>query len=294
MVFIDSYGLNSRSQEDVEKSYDAAKIWLESKGINVNPTRYQKSRKMALKGGSKNIKEDFDILWACAELHDLCEIHSHLSCIDSAKLIDSLRKSVKGPELLSLEADDGGSIHGRNFTFELYTAARLARAGLEVGFDTDADMKFSIGTNGVHVECKRVISENNMDSLIFDAIKQIDKRCVGSDTDRGVVAVSVSRLVYKAVSQAMKGTAAIIEELQSDMRNNSAKWGQLIQEQFSDKSEKAIGLILHYKMPFRDAKTGASAFLNRFSMIAFNNGLENNAISHALSNMLRNSIEGHS
>lgn len=129
-----------------------------------------------------------------------------------------------------------------------------------------------------------------MDSLIEEAIKQIDKRC--SDNDRGIVAVSVSKLVYKAIQMEAKGSHADLEKMQEVMRQLVGKWSQLIQHRYSETSLNVVGLIFHYKMPLRDQKTGAAAFLNRFAMVPFNNGNENNILAHRISESLRSSVEG--
>lgn len=292
MIFIDSFGKKEQSMEEMIRIYNEAKEWLESKGINVNPTRFQKNLKLIKSNNIDSIKKEFDFLWANSELHDLCEIYLHLSKINSKKLTDSLKTVVSGPELLQQEKNDGGSIHGRNFTFELYSAARIARCGYGVTFDTDADINFINENRLYHVECKRVVSENNMDTLIDKAIKQIDKRCANNSNDRGIVSLSVTKLVAKAIDLEAKGVHANIDDMQDTMRKLVAKWGQLIQHHYSKKSIKTLGLILHYKMPLRDKETGAATFLNRFSMIHFNNGYENNLLAHDFSEKLRLSIEG--
>lgn len=294
MYLIDAYGRNVETRDDAIERFEEAKSWLEEKGIRVSPTRFHKCKKLICAEAPNSIAEDFDILWAHAELHDICEIHRHLSSINSSSLTESLRKSVKGPELLANEKSDGGSIHGRNFTFELYTGARIARAGYEVTFETDSDINFFDQDVLLHVECKRVISESNMDKLILDAVKQIDKRCSGSINGRGIVAISISRLLFKALGAGANGSYADIDEMQTVMRQLVGKWSQVIQYHFSAKSDNVIGLLLHFKMPFRDQKTGAAAFLNRFSMISFENGYESNLIAHRLSSKFRQSIESRS
>lgn len=292
MYLIDVFGRNEKSFDEVMDSYEEAKRWLEEKGIRVNPTRFEKNRKLIQKVGSANTEEDFRILWANAELHDICEIHQRLATIDSARLTETLRKSVTGHELLSEERNDGGSVHGRNFTFELYTASRIARCGYEVTFDTDSDINFLEDGRLIHVECKRVVSENRLDALIVEAMHQIDKRCEDSPTDRGIVAVSLSKLVSKALNIEAKGTYGDLAEMQKVMRVLIGKWSQLIKLRYSALSVQTIGVILHYKMPLRDSKTGGTAFLNRFSMISFDNSAENKVLEATFSSRMRESVEG--
>ncbi|MFS6652685.1 hypothetical protein, partial [Staphylococcus aureus] len=96
-------------------------------GIKVNPTRFQKYKKVieqSLRASSApyDPEEDFNLLWAIVELHDLLDIHQNLRQARDARIVESLRKVATGPTLLEDEQSDGGNIHGRNFTFELYTA----------------------------------------------------------------------------------------------------------------------------------------------------------------------------
>lgn len=251
--------------------YEEAKTWLEALGIKVSPTRFQQYKKAVEKSllssaTPYDVEQDLNLLWAIAELHDLLDIYSNLREVKDPRLVESLRKIATGPTLLEDERADGGSIQGRNFTFELYAASRLARAGLPVEFDTIADANSRVSNIQLHLECKRVVSENNMEELVASACKQITKRCQNNSLDRGIAAVSISKLVWKALREAAPGVHADVAELRMSMIANLDKWGPVITERFKRFNQHTIAILLHYKMPFRRKSDGAPAFLNRFSV----------------------------
>lgn len=270
-MLIDSSKLQQQDFSDMLGRYEEAKTWLEALNIKVNPTRFQHYKKAVEKSLHPSsvpydVERDMNLLWAIAELHDLLDIHCNLRDIQDARLVESLRKIATGPTLLEDEKHDGGSIHGRNFTFELYAASRLARAGLPVEFNTIADANFRVNDIQLHLECKRVVSENNMDDLIVSACKQIATRCQNNSSDRGVAAISISKLVWKALKEAAPGVHADVAELRLAMMANLDKWGPVITERFKRFNQHTIAILLHYKMPFRRNTDGAAAFLNRFSV----------------------------
>lgn len=251
--------------------YEEAKTWLEALGIKVSPTRFQQYKKAVEKSLLSSatpcdVEQELNLLWAIAELHDLLDIHSNLREVTDPRLVESLRKIATGPTLLEDEKADGGSIQGRNFTFELYAASRLARAGLPVEFNTIADANFRVSNIQLHLECKRVVSENNMEELVASACKQITTRCQNNSLDRGIAAVSISKIVWKALREAAPGVHADVAELRMSMIANLDRWGPVITERFKRFNQHTIAILLHYKMPFRRKSDGAATFLNRFSV----------------------------
>jgi len=271
-VLIDSSKLHTQGLSDLLQKYEEARAWLESHGVRVNLTRFQKykeqlARPLQVTQSSQDISADLGLLWAHAELHDLLEIYTCLKDIRDSKFVENLKKIATGPTLLDDEKSDGGNIHGRSFTFELYTAARLVRAGYPVSFKSLADTNFMIDNTLIHVECKRAVSENNVDQLIHRANEQIAERCreYPNINQRGIVAVSITRLVWKAFEQNAKGVHADVGELRLIMIAMLNKWAPLIIGRFKRYAPTTIAILLHYKMPFRRQTDGAVAFLNRFS-----------------------------
>lgn len=232
-----------------------------------------------------------DTLWAIAELHDLLEISKYLRDVEHEGIKNTLNWLKKGPSLLSGEPKDGGGIHGRNFTFELYASSRFLRAGLDVSYQSDADLNIVIANRLLHVECKRAVTENNLEGLIEKAIEQIDKSCEGNDTDRGVIALSLSKLFWMMQEELNQGNVADENELQSLLHPVSEKIAMDIKVRYATKSDNVLGVIFHYKMPFYRRSNGFPAFINRFSFVSFSElGTANKAISNELSNCLKKSV----
>lgn len=268
-MLIDSSKPEHKDFRDILNQYEKAKIWLESYGVRVSSSRFDAYKKVVEESLDSptnviNVNQEFDILWAFAELHDLLDIYEYLSNVKDQRFIESLRKIASGPHLLEDEKSDGGSVQGRNFTFELYTASRLVRSGVPVEFTSIADANFQIGEINCHLECKRVVSENKMDKLIESACKQIQKRCESTSSDRGIVAVSISKLVWKAQRESAKGVYGDVKKMQADMREILDYIGPLITNQFKSYRSSTVAIILHCKIPFRTKQDGVPIFLNRF------------------------------
>lgn len=292
LLLKDTFSITEKLTQNLMNDYVEAHNWLESIGINVSPSRFNHYRKNIEKSvHPKSVEEAFRYLWMSAELHDICEVHKYLSQVSSQALIQKLRLAVKGPLRLDDESVNAGANKGRNYTFELYCASRLARAGLSVRLDSISDIEFSLGDTRCHVECKRVYDEKRLYDLVIEAINQIDKRCITDSSDRGIVALSVSRMVHKAIGMSANGVYADLYEMQSVMRELVGKWGIMFKKIFSNKSDKTVGILLHYKMPFIDRGTGATAFLNRFGLTSFDSGPDNLVFARRVSGLLGNSVE---
>lgn len=288
----DTFSITGRLPQNLLDDYVEAHSWLESIGINVSPSRFNQYRKNIEKSvRPKSVEEAFRYLWMSAELHDICEVHKHLSQISSQAFIQKLRLAVKGPLLLDDESVNADANKGRNYTFELYCASRLARAGLSVSLDSISDIEFTLGDTRCHVECKRVFDEKRLYDLVIEAISQINKRCINDPNARGIVALSISRMVHKAIGMSANGVYADLFEMQSVMRELVGKWGIMFKKIFSNKSDKTIGILLHYKMPFIDRSTGATAFLNRFGLTSFDSGPDNLDLARKVSELLGNSVK---
>ncbi|MDU0111748.1 hypothetical protein RT723_01720 [Psychrosphaera aquimarina] len=194
---------------------------------------------------------------------------------------------------MSAEPKDGGGIHGRNFAFELYASSRFLRAGLDVSYQSDADLNIFIANTLLHVECKRAVTENNLEALIEKAIEQIDRSCERNYNDRGLIVLSLSKLFWKIQMGLNQGNVADENELQSLLHPVSEQITREISARYTTKSDKVLGLVFHYKMPFYRRSNGFPAFINRFSFVSFSEpGSKNKAISDELSTQLKQSVYG--
>ena len=291
---IDAQGIKKLYIDSMLIDFDKAKKWLEQKKLRIERTRFCKYRKIAddyflkLKGVKYKEKE---ILWAFAELHDLLEIYNYLNLVEESKVEESLRKIVTGPVLLSDEKKDGGSIQGRNFTFELYAAARFLRAGLNVFFKSEADLNIDIHGTLLHVECKRAVSESNLENLINRAIDQIENRCRGNHYDRGIVVISISKILFKEQEKNAIGYRYEHKYLSSHLHASSLRFGDDLSSRFRSVSSKNLGIVFHYKFPFFNIENGYPYFINRFSWVPFSEkGSSNREIADYFSKSLKETI----
>jgi len=294
MHSIDSYGMMKKNIQGMLHEFEEAKSWLESFGLNVAPARFQKYKKIiAGKYFNDNVRElpDIDVLWALAELHDILEIYQFLEHADRSQIKAALKHVNSGPYLLSDEKNDGGTIHGRNFTFELYTAARLIRAGISAEFVTDADINFIVEDADILVECKRINSENNIESLISKAFEQIEKRCSVENDTFGLVAISISKLIWKVQENMGPGYYGDVEKIQRDMAVFAHEFSNNLRILYENETPACMGIIFHYKVPFFRRGNGFPAFINRFSYVPFTkHSVRHNEVSSSLSKALSVSV----
>ena len=291
---IDSHGLKNQKIVAMLEEYDQARIWLESIGVRVAVTRFQKYRKCIehafLKNSFKS-PSDPEVLWALAELHDLLDIYLYLKPLDESRVNDTLKKIKGGPALLVDEKNDGGSVHGRNFTFELYTASRFMRGGLNVSWYSEADINLLVRGTNVHVECKRVVSEKNLEKLVEKALHQVDTRCSSCPNDRGIVALSISKLAWKAQQKLDIGCYSEVDTMQAVLAPVAQNFSKELTSRYLDYSKKNIGIMFHYKLPFFRKSNGEPAIINRFSYVPFSKkGTEDRLISDEFSKALKASV----
>lgn len=252
--------------------FSLARDWIESHQIRVDASRFDEYKRVIERGiasGSLDLtSEDMPLFqWACVELHDLLDIYDNLQAHKHPQFLASLKKLVKGPSLLQSETPDNASIHGRNFTFELYTASRLARMGFDVYFDGISDVRFETDSASVHVECKRAIGVDNLDSLIDKGFSQIRKRCdkESKKFECGIVSLSLSRYVFQILSD-QGPLVCTQEQIQNEMRRLLGTWGQYFVPNFSRNLPTGVGILVHYKLPFWSTDNGCLTMLNRFFM----------------------------
>lgn len=293
---IDAFGIIKQDISVMIEKYQMAKDWLEEKNIRISSSRFDQYISVIKKGIldnklEKSKENDSKILWAMAELHDLLEIYEHLNSFNDERVSESLRKIKKGPLLLLDEPNDGGAIHGRNFTFELYAASRLLRANLDVSYQSEADINITLMDKLLHLECKRVVSENNMDNLIQKAIDQIETRCLDNSEDRGIIVISLSKIFWKAQTELNLGFYADEKEMQQFLIPCAEQIAHEIHVRYANSSEKILGCLFHYKVPFFRKNNGLPAFINRFSYITFSElGTNNKELSDKFSAYLKGSV----
>jgi len=181
--------------------------WLDSLGIEYSKTRvgrYQKIfgalAKHQQAGTLDAFHEEHSFeAWvnAAHEVAELVRMYEGLSGEANPLLNERLKDSLKGQELYVLDSENRS---GRDFSFELATAAKFVRAGLAVDFGHEADLRVQINGFTFFVECKRLKSAKKIRKRIKEGINQLHKRYVKSEnshTARGMLALSIGKTVNK-------------------------------------------------------------------------------------------------
>ncbi len=103
----------------------------------------------------------------------------------------NLKTILSGPLFVKDEDPSQGEVNARNIFFELELAAELMRRDITVhGFD---DIYCTFHGGALHMQCKRLHSERNVESNFERALGQLG-RCMASKNDRGVVALAIERV----------------------------------------------------------------------------------------------------
>jgi hypothetical protein len=132
---------------------------------------------------------------AAHEVAEIVRIYEGLGGSNDRALSSRLSDSIKGQDLYVLDSNHRS---GRDFSFELSIAAKFSRAGFQVDFGHDADIKVNIEGTGFFVECKRLKSEKKITARIKDGLKQLHKRYAKSSnpaSSRGLLAISVGKIL---------------------------------------------------------------------------------------------------
>jgi hypothetical protein len=92
--------------------------------------------------------------------------------------------------------EDSTSNKARNAMFELNMGAMAARSGLHPTLSvTNPDISFEFEGRCVKMECKRILSGSRITERLKEGIKQLEKSVQSADSDVGIVAISLSKLL---------------------------------------------------------------------------------------------------
>lgn len=184
---------------------DDACSWLESLGIQYSKTRVGRYKELfaalarhQLANTLDRFYEEYkfaDFVNAAHEVAEIARIYEGLSKISDTSLVSRLRDSIKGQELYVLDKADRS---GRDFSLELSTAAKFARAGLPIDFGHAADLCTKYGSFTFFVECKRLKSQRKIGERIKNGLNQLHGRYTRSENpamSRGLLVLATSKLV---------------------------------------------------------------------------------------------------
>ena len=186
----------------LEKSVETFE-WLKSFDIRCERTRFSRYLERikevqdnASNGNMKDLDRNSDIYFdAIYEFSDLSYAYEIFKETPPAGLESLLRKLVKGPDFTRDETDNSSS--GRNFSFEVVIAARLAATGFDVTFTESGDVTANFQKTSVYLQCKRPSTVKAMTKRMKEASKQLQFDLENTDNDQaiGVIAVDATRMI---------------------------------------------------------------------------------------------------
>lgn len=188
---------------DLLSDLTAMESWLNKVRAAITETRFEKILETLRDIVDYARDERFDelvekygntVLWtALSEASQFRIVYKKFGHVSRNKLRQrTIRQITSGPFHNWDEESDGGSIHGRNFLFELETAALLAVPGIKVIGFNDVDFRFSKKT--FNVQCKRPQSEARIEANVEKAINQIKKQIGYSRKKYGIIAINIDKL----------------------------------------------------------------------------------------------------
>lgn len=146
-------------------------------------------------------------------------------------LNNRVKDCVKGHELYVHDTENSS---GRDFSFELATAAKFLNAGFKVDFACEVDLKVEINGTPLFVECKRLKSAKKVRQRVKDGFDQLHNRYKNSENpsvSRGILFISIGKVINKNLGF---------------LRGDSPK----------NLRDKALGCLCNFKEKHQDAWRG--------------------------------------
>ena len=196
---------STRSYREMSNRVNGACEWLVDHGLAIEVTRIGEYRECLCTlaehydNGTlerlENAVEFPEMVNSVWEASELIRIHEGLRAVVSTDLDDKPSRFIKGPGKKSVSRKDDP---GRDVAFELGIAARFARAGFDVDFGTDADIKIPLPDCTLYLECKRPKSQAKVDRHVSASARQLRRRYASAgagETPKGVLALSLSMVI---------------------------------------------------------------------------------------------------
>ncbi|MGS0974833.1 hypothetical protein [Burkholderia glumae] len=183
--------------------------WMVTLGLPARNSRYARyeqhidkfyrgGRDLLSKEGNQLFKEMNQAYRECIDIYLVYKCFEH---VRHPNFIATLSKVVAGKDVPDLEVA-GAS---RNFLFELLVAARFHLAGYDINFDDTSDVVAKRDGLVVRAECKRLVSEKQLEKRINHAADQLAKATVLADEETvGIIYIDVSSCVVSGLRQVVE------------------------------------------------------------------------------------------
>lgn len=277
--------------------YESALEWLNSKGLNIGPTRLKKYNihynSLIENWGRetfREIVENKNYASAIHEVHELIEIKEKLEEFDCLQVHENLRKILSGKELYSDEAISVKPSSARDFSFELYMARYFKRAGYQLNFNTVADFNAIDANDSIFVECKRPAKEETMGKNIEKALKQAISRFIENDSrnQKGVAAIDMTHLVNPYHKFMIVND---IKAASEELKKSDEIYSPVIKRHFDEYGEHCLSVILHWRMPAFYVKEQSVGLYGRcYSVPIFKEGTNSEDVFNRLNQKLMDSV----
>ena len=208
--------------------------WMEALGLparNSRYARYERHINKFYREGRDPLSEEGKQLFkelnqAYRECVDIYLVHKCFVDEKHPNFITTLSKVLKGQDVPDLDVA-GAS---RNFLFELLVAARFRSAGYAIDFDDTSDVVAKRDGVIVRAECKRLVSEAQLEKRINFAADQLEKAMTRADEKAvGIVYSDVSSCVLPGVLQVVETADAADHEIRAALRRFLLRNGNLVE-----------------------------------------------------------------
>jgi hypothetical protein len=197
------------NEDDIMKELPKIIAWMVALGLPARNSRYARYEEHINKfyrdrldplsdEGKQFFKELNQAYRECIDIYLVYKCFEH---VRHPNFITTLSKVVAGQDVPDLEVA-GAS---RNFLFELLVAARFHLAGFTIDFDDTSDVVAKRDGQVVRAECKRLVSEKQLEKRINRAADQLGTAMVkGGEDVVGIVFIDVSSCVLPDIRQVVE------------------------------------------------------------------------------------------
>ncbi len=248
---------SSRPYTEIAAEVKAACAWLRDLGFDSQSTRFGYYERF-LSQLSRHAPPETVVQWTrdeytqffevAVDADELCRIYRGLGTLTDEGIVARVRRAIKGHNRITLEDKNGRT--GRDFSFELATAASFVSRGLDVDFGTEADARIAFPDIDIFIECKRPASDKGIEESIRKGLNQLRTRFDGAPTDdnaRGVLVVSIARCVNPSFLQLVAPTP---DELSDLAAVHVADFVRRFQRHWNDKwDNRVIAVVVVLDIP---------------------------------------------
>lgn len=222
------------NEDHIMKELPKIIAWMVALGLparNSRYARYEEHINKFYRDGHNPLSEEGkqffkEMNQAYRECIDIYLVYKCFEHVRHPNFIATLSKVVAGKDAPDLEVA-GAS---RNFLFELLVAARFHLAGYAIDFDDTSDVVAKRDGLVVRAECKRLVSEKQLEKRINHAADQLATAMAKADEEAvGIVYIDVSSCVLTGLRQVVKTGDEAEQEMKAAVRRFLVRNANLVE-----------------------------------------------------------------